>query len=60
MYGDIFLVQMVCDWMAMGVEKGDTVKSYYENNKTEINLPEWAVKLMYQIFDCVYPESKTQ
>ena len=56
MYADIFLVQMVCDWMAMGVEKGDTAKSYYEKNKDSIHLPEWAVKLMYQIFEQVYPQ----
>jgi len=55
MYADIFLVQMICDWVAMGFEFGDTAKSYYEKNKDKINLPEWAVKLMYKIFDCVYP-----
>jgi len=60
MYGDIFLVQTVCDWMAMGVEKGDTAKSYYEKNKESIHLPEWAIKLMYEIFDCVYPENQAQ
>ena len=60
MYADIFLVQMVCDWVAMGVEKGDTAKSYYEKNKAQINLPEWAVKLMYEIFDCVYPKKPAQ
>jgi Family of unknown function (DUF5662) len=54
MYGDIFLVQMVCDWMAVGFEKGDTAKSYYEKNKDSIHLPEWGVKLMYRIFDCIY------
>lgn len=60
MYADIFLVQMVCDWMAMGIEKGDTAKSYYENNKDSIHLPDWAIKLMYEIFDCVYPEKPAQ
>ena len=43
--------------MAMSLEFGDTAKSYYEKNKGEINLPEWSVKLMYEIFDCVYPEN---
>lgn len=60
MYGDIYVVQMVCDWMAMGVEKGDTAKSYYENNKDKIKLPEWSVELMYEIFNCVYPENSNQ
>jgi len=59
MYADIFLVQMVCDWMAVGFEKGDTAKSYYEKNKESIHLPEWSVKLMYRIFDCVYTTQTT-
>lgn len=53
-YDECFVVMMVVDWMAMGYEFGDTAKEYYENNKDEITLPEWAVKLMYRIFDCVY------
>ena len=53
-YADIYLVQMVCDWVAMGFEFGDTAKSYYEKNKERIPLPEWAIKLMYEIFDCIY------
>ena len=54
-YGDAFLVMNVIDWMAMGFEFGDTAKDYYEKNESEIKFPEWAVKLMYEIFDCVYP-----
>lgn len=57
MYGDIFVVQMVCDWVAMGFEFGDTAKSYYEKNKDKIKLPDWAIRLMYEIFDCIYPKS---
>lgn len=53
-YSEIFLVQMICDWVAMGFEKGDTAREYYEKNKGSIHLPEWAVKLMYQIFECIY------
>lgn len=43
------------DWVAMGFEFGDTARDYYEKNKEEIKLPEWAIKLMYEIFDCIYP-----
>jgi len=54
-YGDIWLVDMLCDWIAMGFESGnDNAKEYYEKNKDSIHLPEWAIKLMYQIFDCIY------
>lgn len=49
-----FLIENICDWMAMGYEFGDTAKEYYENNKTKINLPEWAEKEMYEIFDIIY------
>lgn len=54
-YADAFLVMNVVDWVAMGFEFGDTAKDYYEKNKEEIKLPDWAVKLMYEIFDCIYP-----
>ena len=53
---EIYLVENIVDWMAMGYEFGDTAKEYYEKMKGEINFPEWAVKLMYEIFDCVYQE----
>lgn len=55
MYADIFLVENIVDWVAMGFEFNDTALSYYEKNKDEINLPEWAIELMYKIFDCIYP-----
>ena len=53
-YADAFLVMNIVDWVAMGFEFGDTAKDYYEKNKDEINLPDWAVKLMYEIFECIY------
>lgn len=53
-YADAFLVMNVVDWVAMGFEFGDTARDYYEKNKEQINLPDWAVKLMYEIFDCIY------
>ena len=38
----------------MGLKFEDTARSYYNKNKAEIDLPEWAVKLMNEIFNCVY------
>ena len=34
-----YLVEMVCDWHAMGWEMGNTAYEYYEDNKASINLP---------------------
>ena len=44
----------IIDWVAMGFKFGDTARDYYEKNKAEIELPEWAIVLMYKIFDCIY------
>ena len=46
------------DWIAMGFKFNDTAKGYYEKNKSGIELPEWAIELMYKIFDCIYPDKK--
>lgn len=54
-YSDIFLVENICDWVAMGFEFNDTALSYYEKNEKEINLPEWAIREMYAIFSFIYP-----
>jgi hypothetical protein len=55
-YASAYLTMMIIDWVAMGFEFGDTAKDYYEKNKNVIDLPEWAVKYMYTIFDAIYPE----
>ena len=52
----IYLIENICDWMAMGYEFGDTAQEYYENNKDKIILPEWAIKEMYKIFEIIYPQ----
>lgn len=54
---EIYLVENIIDWMAMGYEFGDTAKDYYEKNKESIKLPDWAIELMYKIFYRVYPRS---
>ena len=42
---------MVIDWMAMGLKFGDTAEEYYETLKELIDLPEWAVKFVGEIFE---------
>jgi hypothetical protein len=41
---------MVIDWLAMSYEFGDTPRSYYEKNREKIELPEWAVKYITELF----------
>lgn len=45
------LVHMVVDWMAMSMRFNDTPRKYYESHKHDIKLPEWAIEIMYEIFD---------
>ncbi len=44
-------VCMVCDWIAMGIQFGDTAEEYYQNNMDDIVLPQWAVEFVREIFD---------
>lgn len=53
-YPEIAVAHNVIDWMAMSFKFNDTALSYYEKNKCNIFLPEWAEKFMYEIFDRVY------
>lgn len=48
---ELHLIHMLCDWIGMGY------KYYYEKNKDEIKLPDWAIKLMHEIFNRVYGEN---
>ena len=59
-YADAFLIMNIVDWIAMGIKFNDTAKDYYEKNKTEIKLPEWSIKLMYDVFDCIYTLKKVK
>ena len=54
-YADAFLIMNIVDWVAMGIKFNDTAKDYYEKNKADIKLPDWAIELMYKVFDCIYP-----
>jgi len=51
-------VCMVIDWMAMGLKFGDTAEEYYEAHKDEIELPEWAVAFLGEIFEALRGKSK--
>ena len=53
-HAEALLVMNVIDWVAMGFEFNDTAKEYYEKNKESIILPDWSIKLMYEIFDLIY------
>lgn len=54
-YGEeLCCVHMVIDWIAMSYKFGGTARDYYEENKTDIELPRWAEKLIYEIFEAVY------
>lgn len=53
-YADAYVIMMIIDWVAMSYEFGDTAKDYYESNKSKIDLPEWAVELMYKVFSYLY------
>ena len=47
---EIHCTHMVIDWLAMSYEFGDTPRSYYEKNREKIELPEWAVKYITELF----------
>ena len=49
-----YLIMSIVDWVAMGIKFNESAKHHYEKNKTHIKLPEWAIKEMYKIFDCIY------
>lgn len=53
-YPDIYVALTVIDWVAMGFKFNDGAQSYYELNKDKINIPEWAEKIMYEIFERIY------
>ena len=53
---EIYLVEMVVDWIAMSFELGDTAQDYYEKNKDKIGLEDHDERLVLDIFACVYPQ----
>ena len=55
---EVHCVHMVVDWIAMGYKFGDTARDYYDANKHKINIPDYAVDFISQIFDRVYGVTK--
>ena len=47
----VHCVHMVVDWMAMGYVSGNTAREHYEKNKEKINLPQYAIDFVYEIFE---------
>lgn len=37
-----YLIQMICDWKAMGIKFGDTAKEFYLKNKNKIILEKYS------------------
>jgi len=54
----VHCTHMVIDWIAMSSTKGGTAKSFYESNKNKIEIPDYAEKLIYEIFDRIYTGEK--
>ncbi|MGB3222501.1 MAG: DUF5662 family protein [Desulforhopalus sp.] len=54
---EVHCVHMIVDWMAMGYKFGDTAEQYYESNRDKINLPDYAVDFIYEIFKRLRRES---
>jgi hypothetical protein len=46
----IHCVHMICDWMAMSYQFNDTAESFYEKNKHNMNIPDYAESFIYEIF----------
>lgn len=45
-----YLIEMICDWLAMGWEMDSLGFDYYEQNKNKIELPEEDKKIIEYIF----------
>lgn len=50
---EIHCVCMLCDWIAMSYEFGDTASDYYSKNKHKIILPEWADSFIISVLNTV-------
>lgn len=48
-YPEISCVHMVVDWIAMADARNNPIDKYYNENKDEIKIPEWAHKLVQDI-----------
>ena len=49
----IYVVEMICDWEAMGYQFGNTSKEWYENNKEKIHLGDRQRKFAEELMDII-------
>ncbi len=49
-YKKCYLIEMICDWIAMGWETGSLAQEYYEQNKNKIELTNEDKKIIEDIF----------
>ena len=50
----IYVVEMTLDWIAMGMQFGNTALEYYEKNKNNITLSKKAEDLFYRLINKYY------
>lgn len=50
----LYVIEMICDWEAMGYYYGNTSKEWYEKNKDTIHLGEIQRKLVEETLDILY------
>jgi len=52
-YHICYLVEMICDWIAMGWETNNLAQDYYQNNKEKIDLCEDDKNIIKYIFELI-------
>jgi len=52
-YRKCYLIEMICDWIAMGWETGNLAQDYYQNNKEKIDLDGEDKKIIECIFELI-------
>jgi len=46
-----YIIQMICDWEAMGIKFGDTVKDFYSKQKNKIILHDMSRRILERLID---------
>lgn len=49
----VYVIEMICDWEAMGYQFGNTSKEWYQENKGNIHLGEKQRKLAESLMDAI-------
>jgi len=52
-YQELCCAHMIIDWLAMSYKFGGSPREYYEKNKDDIKIPDWAIRQINEIFDCL-------